>query len=383
MWRKAIDSRESFTKQEKNCLKEAQEYFRGISHTEIDPDNDDIQYEACAFIVYRNGHYNIGVEIHTNNRNPKGQVLIDESEFKGMVTVLQYDPFDGKYYRKSKSFSNDFKEWNTVAVSKEDLDRVIDIMKEHVYHLTLVDPEWSYPPIDIETKLDVIVDIEGYPGNAGEAPDIEQLKEYAEQTKSRYMLGSDGVYYSSSGYPLTIESDYVPSPGSSDLGSVLFALVYLHPEGKFAVDIQSWADYPDYLDEEIRPFMDTHNISNGMTYTEFWKAWFAVAQYGPQSEDESKKLKELEQYLPEMQQAVDVYIKEEYLPDVRRQEAEKLSAYGIEFDSSIDGSFYKNNRNEICIMTAGQVLNFLGCDKCGYFLGLAPYAGNSDHFGNS
>ncbi len=168
LWRKASDPRRTFAQQERNCLKNAQEYFRGIPRSESDSDNVDPQYEACAFIVYRNGHYNIGVEIHTNYRNPKGQILIDESEFKGMVTVLNDDPTDGKYYRKSKSFSNDFKEWNTVAISEEDLDKVIDIMKDHVYHLYLVDPEWNFPSIDIETRLDVVVDIEDYPGSNAE-----------------------------------------------------------------------------------------------------------------------------------------------------------------------------------------------------------------------
>jgi beta-lactamase regulating signal transducer with metallopeptidase domain len=168
LWRKASDPRRTFVQQERNCLKNAQEYFRGIPRSESDSDNVDPQYEACAFIVYRNGHYNIGVEIHTNYRNPKGQILIDESEFKGMVTVLNDDPTDGKYYRKSKSFSNDFKEWNTVAISEEDLDKVIDIMKDHVYHLYLVDPEWNFPSIDIETRLDVVVDIEDYPGSNAE-----------------------------------------------------------------------------------------------------------------------------------------------------------------------------------------------------------------------
>ena len=159
LWRTVLKT-SGAQKQQENCMKTAQEYFSGISH--IDSQKDDVSslYEACAFIALRDGHYNIGVEIHTNGRSPEGPVLIGIKEFKGYVKDVEDVPDDGRYYCRSGAFSNDFKEWDTFDISEGDIDEVISIMKDHVYRLGLEDPERNYEPIAVETKLDVVVDIE-------------------------------------------------------------------------------------------------------------------------------------------------------------------------------------------------------------------------------
>lgn len=173
-----------------------------------------------------------------------------------------------------------------------------------------------------------------------------------------YELSEDGIYYSDSP---AAQDEFIPKPGTVYYWGSLKSLAARYPDAKFAVHIQSWVHRPDYLDEEIRPFMDSHTVGNGMTYTEFWKAWFAVAEHGPANDEEQKALDELKPYLSEMQTAVRAYLEDEYIPEIRRQEAEQLAASGI------GGPGY-------AVMTAPQVLDFAGHEKCGYFLSLAMYS---------
>ena len=82
--------------------------------------------------------------------------------------------------------------------------------------------------------------------------------------------------------------------------------------------------------------MDSHTVGNGMTYTEFWQAWFAAAEHSPANDEEQKALEELKPYLSEMQTAVRAYLEDEYIPEIRRQEAEQLAASGIVGDLNSD-----------------------------------------------
>ena len=88
--------------------------------------------------------------------------LIDIQEFEGMVTLVEDSQPENevKYYCNSGTFTQHYQEWNTVDIREEDIDKVIDIMRKHVYELTLADLEGYYPAIIDSTVLDVVVDIE-------------------------------------------------------------------------------------------------------------------------------------------------------------------------------------------------------------------------------
>ena len=153
---------------------------------------------------------------------------------------------------------------------------------------------------------------------------IEQCETIAERNKDAYMV-EEGVYYSASEHTLMALDSYVPDPGTVDHDETLQALAQLHPDAKFAVKIKSYVHYPSFEEEQIRPFMDSHKVSNGMTFTEYYEAWFAIAQYGPANEEEQQKFDELQPYYEEMAAAVKAYVDEEYVPEIRKQEAEQLA----------------------------------------------------------
>lgn len=138
------------------------EFVVGLDYPVDEPEGGETGYEACSFITYRNGHYEIGVEIHTNHRTPIDLKLIDIQEFEGLVTLVEDSPPENevKYYCNSGTFTQHYKVRNTVDIREEDIDKVIDIMRKHIYELTLADLEGYYPAIIDSTVLDVVVDIE-------------------------------------------------------------------------------------------------------------------------------------------------------------------------------------------------------------------------------
>lgn len=209
---------------------------------------------------------------------------------------------------------------------------------------------------------------------------IEQCETIAERNKDAYMV-EDGVYYSASENTLMALDPYVPDPGTVDHDETLQALARRNPDAKFAVRIKSYVHYPSFEEEQIRPFMDSHNVSNGMTFTEYYEAWFAIAQYGPANEEEQQKLDELQPYYEEMAAAVKAYVDEEYIPEIRKQEAEQLAKYEITLPlQTINGIInygYADNEYQNCILSVEQVLEFPGHEQCGYFLGLAPHPDNA------
>jgi len=195
---------------------------------------------------------------------------------------------------------------------------------------------------------------------------IEQSEDIAERYQNLYVLGEDGVYYGAESYPIRILEEYIPNGGTVDSVNVLQALARLHPDAKFAVDVQSYEKYTSYLDEEIRPLTDAHKAANGMTYSEFWDAWYAADNpYDPE------QIEALKPYLSEVQTETNRLIAEEYLPRLREEEAEHRAEHGIVFQ---DAAYEMGGK--WCILTAEQVLEFPGYEKYGYFLGLAPLPEN-------
>lgn len=201
---------------------------------------------------------------------------------------------------------------------------------------------------------------------------IEECEKIEEGSKGIYMV-ENGVYYSASEHPLMRFDLYIPGPGTVDHDDALQALARLHPDAKFAVVVESWPHSPRFGEEQLRPFMDSHKVSNGMTFTEYYEAWFEIAHYGPSNEEEQQKLDELQPYYEEMASAVNTYLKEEYGPEIRKQEAEQLTKNGITLPEHFGSP---GNYTINCILSAEQVLEFPGHEQCGYFMGLAPHPDN-------
>jgi hypothetical protein len=198
---------------------------------------------------------------------------------------------------------------------------------------------------------------------------IEECEKIEEGSKGAYMV-ENGVYYSASEHPLMMFDPYIPGPGTVDHVDMLQSLARLHPDAKFAVMIESYVDYPGYGHEQLRPFMDSHKVSNGMTFTEYYEAY---AHLDPSNEEEKQKLDELQPYYEEMASAVNAYLNEEYVPEIRKQEAEQLAKYGITLPAR---NALTGDTDQNCILTAEQVLEFPGHEQCGYFMGLAPHPDN-------
>ena len=142
-------------------LKELTEFVDGLCNASNEPEDEGPGYEACSFIAYRDGHYEVGVEIHTDNRRPIDLKLIDVQEFEGMAILVDDNPRmdELKYYCNSGAYTQHYQEWNTYDIKEEDLDKVIDIMRRHIFELTLADLEGRYPAIIDEKVLEVVVDI--------------------------------------------------------------------------------------------------------------------------------------------------------------------------------------------------------------------------------
>lgn len=187
---------------------------------------------------------------------------------------------------------------------------------------------------------------------------IERCELIAERDKELYMLGGDGVYYTTAQKPLLRFEPYRPMPGTVDIDNALQALARLHPEAKFAVCLESFEGDPSYTDEELRPFMDSHIAANGMTYTEVFETW----------QNASKEQREdIKPYYEEMRAAFNAYVKAEH-QKYREEEAAHMEALGMEGITDSEGSV----RTAQGILTAQEVLEFPGHEKLGYFLGLAP-----------
>ena len=118
-------------------------------------------YYACAYIVKREDHYNIGVEIHTNNRNIQQLNMFTNEEFGNLIYPLDIkEQDDGRhYYDSGKAMSACFKEWLSVAINKENINDVLRIMREHEFEINLIDPDGNYPAIHESTTLNVIVEL--------------------------------------------------------------------------------------------------------------------------------------------------------------------------------------------------------------------------------
>ena len=205
------------------------------------------------------------------------------------------------------------------------------------------------------------------PANAIERPYMEELtversEMLAERYKSQYILGEDGVYYGSETYPIRIMEQLIPKAGTVNSISVLPALAMLHPDAKFAVDVQSAGGNVSYLDKDIRPLTDAHKAANGMTYSEFWDAWYAAND--PYNQE---KIEALKPYLSEVQTETDRLIAEEFLPIRTQKETDYLAQNGI----VLQAADYETS-GKWCILTAQQVLEFPGYESYGYYLGLAP-----------
>ena len=115
------------------------------------------EYKACAYLVQKDDHYNIGIEIHTDNRNVEGLNPFTEEEFGNLITLTDEDNDDGKNYCPSENKMNsDFKEWITAEIKNEDIEKVLNIMKQHKFELNLVDPDGNYPSIHEVVQLEVI-----------------------------------------------------------------------------------------------------------------------------------------------------------------------------------------------------------------------------------
>jgi hypothetical protein len=113
-------------------------------------------YSACSYIVARDGHYNIGVEVHCRGRSPAGSLMFNASEFGDLVTELPDDPDDGRNYCEAIPGANTMKEWITVSIEDKDLDKVISQLKKHVFEIDLVDPEGNYEEIHEKTRLKLV-----------------------------------------------------------------------------------------------------------------------------------------------------------------------------------------------------------------------------------
>lgn len=116
----------------------------------------DRPYTACSYIVARDGHYNIGVEVHCKGRSPAWSLMFGASEFGDLVTELPDDPDDGRNYCEAIPGANTMKEWITVSIEDKDLDKVISQLKKHVFEIDLVDPEGNYEEIHEKTRLKLV-----------------------------------------------------------------------------------------------------------------------------------------------------------------------------------------------------------------------------------
>lgn len=116
----------------------------------------DRPYSACSYITARDGHYNIGVEVHCKGRFFYGDLMFGASEFGDLVTELPDDPDDGKYYCETIPGANTLKEWITVAIEDKDLPEVIAQLKKHEFYIYLVDPEGNYEDIYEKTRLKLV-----------------------------------------------------------------------------------------------------------------------------------------------------------------------------------------------------------------------------------
>ena len=190
-----------------------------------------------------------------------------------------------------------------------------------------------------------------------EPMDETERAEILEHSADQYTL-VDGVYYSATGYPLSILEEYIPNAGDCDRYPLLTALAAEHPDAKFAVDVQSWVSY--YFEEERKAFQDTATI-DGMTYTEFWQKAYEIEQNGTRQEKDAM-LEQCQIVLAEEQA---------YIAKLEAQVREEEQALFLENGlTSLEGG-NPAWRNDTLILTAEQVNDFPGHEKCGYMLGLA------------
>lgn len=200
---------------------------------------------------------------------------------------------------------------------------------------------------------------------------VEQCEQIVEKSQGVYTLGENEIYYCTLEHPLLKLEPYDPNPGTVDFDDILQALARLHPEAKFAVSVTSCPKYPEYLDEEIRPFMDSNTVKNGMTYTECYKAYDSMFRSGISNDEEKKLYNELEIYVQEMRPVIQSYLKNEYIPALFKQNDEKLAEFGI------------SSETHQGILTSEQILEFHGHEMFGYFLSLAPYSSKIPKQSNS
>lgn len=119
-------------------------------------------YTSCVYLAKRGDHYNIGVELFSNYKSVSIQNTFPQNEFKefgDLVTPLPNEDWedDGRFYcEASNKAIHHIKEWSSVIIREEDIDEVLEIMRNHEFIVHLVDPDEIYPPIHDLIKFDVV-----------------------------------------------------------------------------------------------------------------------------------------------------------------------------------------------------------------------------------